>query len=643
MSKYTFEQLTELPEEVHDHLFDPELNRKLASEVFSRLDPDLVDKVMDDILDVFFRVTTPNAFLSVLHDDIKDEKIFQSAAVNILGYAFLPLANHLNTDIKALISQNGGDPNLFRKKIPARDAVSRIRARAELKIDDPRISHRLNNILENKILGVRTDTQTAEMLSGPVKTSGVGLDAATAQVLIALAGEEAKLLQTVGVSVVPDEEYDAEQAKAAAPPPPEAAPAETAEEEAAADEAILNEELGPLPGAEPVAAPAAPVQAEVAPAAPPKETFETVSLADAKDIEAAAKTVETREDTTAVKSAEDLQSGMVDEAVAISGVKLADEDMARRFKTLVNLYFRDLRDELETKSKLTMPVASGGMGLDDAEAERVLSMLRPKLEDFQSLMSARTAAAKDKYVTDLSEKQMNEADREQQKETDKLDAMFGALVQRAGGKNAPPPAPPAPEPVRPSQPKFIPVTAPIRPALAPAAASAAPVPAKPAAPTAPPPPGLPVKPAMTPPVPPSAPPVVPAAPKPQPAPEPAREARGVVADVRIVPKLTGPIDELRSISVTDFRRLSKDPHEATLKIKDKIDLLEEQSFEARASGIKAWQESEANRLYLELLRKSLEGKPILEIIADKESKEETTLNKAEFDAIMELNRKLRFG
>ncbi len=391
--------------------------------------------------------------------------------------------------------------------------------------------------------------------------------------------------------------------------------------------------VAPAAAAPEPAAPEAPAPAAAPPPPePPKETFVTVQPADTAEIAAAAETVEKKVDTQKVKTVDEMLDGMVDEAVAISGVKLADEDMARRYKTMVKLYFRDLRDELETKSKLTMVVASGGMGLDDNEAERVLSMLRPKLEDFHALMSGKIAAGKERYVSELAEKQLTETERTEQAEADKRDSMFGELIERAGGKAQPQAAPgvavpPAPiEPIRPAEPKFIPVMAAPKPAPVPPVELPKP---------------------FTPPVPPLAPakpPVASAAPKPAPVP-PAfpKETKTVVADVKVVPKLTGPIDELRSITVKDFRRLSKDPHEATLKIKDKIDLLEDQSFEARAGGIKAWQESEANRVYLDLLRKSLEGKPILDIIADRESKGETTLNKAEFDAIMELNRKLRFG
>ncbi len=97
------------------------------------------------------------------------------------------------------------------------------------------------------------------------------------------------------------------------------------------------------------------------------------------------------------------------------------------------------------------------------------------------------------------------------------------------------------------------------------------------------------------------------------------------------------------MSIVDFRRLSKTPKEATLKIKDKIDLLAEESFERKTEGIKAWQASEANRTYLSMLRTSLEGEPLPQVIAKLQNANQPVLTKEEFDAIMELNRDLRFG
>ena len=113
-------------------------------------------------------------------------------------------------------------------------------------------------------------------------------------------------------------------------------------------------------------------------------------------------------------------------------------------------------------------------------------------------------------------------------------------------------------------------------------------------------------------------------------------------DVRFTPKLVGPVEELRATTLTDFRRLSKDPKEAALKIRDKVDLIGQESYTQRIAAVTAWQESEVYRLYLEVLRESLGGgKPPKEVIAGRNAAGKPTLTDAEFAAIMELSRTLR--
>jgi hypothetical protein len=301
----------------------------------------------------------------------------------------------------------------------------------------------------------------------------------------------------------------------------------------------------------------------------------------------------------------------------LSGVRFENDDMARRFRGLLSLYFRDLRDWLETKSKMTMSAASGGMGMSDGEAERVMALMKVKAEEYRVSTSARTEQEKQQYVQAQSEKMMGAADREAQKEKETLDARFATLTGKPPAAITAAPVP-APAPAS-GQPKIIPVIS---------------LDKKPSAvPVAPPPPNLPVAP--VPPAPPAS--TAPAAVK------AAMQPTATVSDVKFTPQLTGPVEELRALTLKDFRRLSKDPSEATLKVKDKIDLLEDQGFELKTQGIKAWQDSETSRLYLDMLRKSLEGKPVTDVIAELEGKGESVLTKAEFDAVMALNRQLRFG
>ena len=319
--------------------------------------------------------------------------------------------------------------------------------------------------------------------------------------------------------------------------------------------------------------------------------------AEEKEAAAAAASAPKQQIKQDVAAVDRAWEGMADEAVTAAGLPL-DDDLRRRFRTVAVLYFRDLRDELETVSKLTMPVTAGGMGLSDADAERVMAGLRERNAAFQKEAAVRQAEEKAKFAAEAAARQENEATEQASREKKQLDSVYSRITNKILRHEAPPPKPP----------RVIPVVA-GTPAASPAAP--APVPATPA--------NLPT------------------------ASSPAPAVRPVFTDVVAPPKLIGPVEELRRLTVADFRRLSKDPREACLKVRDKIDLLADQAFELKTQGIKAWQESAVNKLYLEILRLSLEGTPVADIIAKREHDGDPTLSKIEFDAIMDHNRKLRFG
>jgi len=116
-----------------------------------------------------------------------------------------------------------------------------------------------------------------------------------------------------------------------------------------------------------------------------------------------------------------------------------------------------------------------------------------------------------------------------------------------------------------------------------------------------------------------------------------------IEDVKFRPRLTGPIEEIRSMNLTDFRRLAPTPKEAIEKILAKIDILEEESFTRKIQAVQAWKESDVCRLYLELGDQSMEQKkPLAEVIAERQKNSQPTLTEEEFGAVMELNRRLRY-
>ncbi len=122
-----------------------------------------------------------------------------------------------------------------------------------------------------------------------------------------------------------------------------------------------------------------------------------------------------------------------------------------------------------------------------------------------------------------------------------------------------------------------------------------------------------------------------------------KDGKVKMEDVKHVPKLTGPIDELREMSLLNFRRLSRNPRDAVLKIKKKISFLEEESYTKRFEGIKAWRQSPVNKLYLEIGQESIiNKKPINVIIQNRKQARKPYLSELEFKAVMDLNKDLRF-
>ncbi len=114
-------------------------------------------------------------------------------------------------------------------------------------------------------------------------------------------------------------------------------------------------------------------------------------------------------------------------------------------------------------------------------------------------------------------------------------------------------------------------------------------------------------------------------------------------DVKFVRKLIGPIEELETMTIIDFRRISSDPVVAAKKIKEKVTLLEKELYTKRAEGILAWHKSEVSRFYRLLGQASMaEGRGIEQIIAERQQAGKPTLTLEEFNAIMELNRELRY-
>lgn len=116
-----------------------------------------------------------------------------------------------------------------------------------------------------------------------------------------------------------------------------------------------------------------------------------------------------------------------------------------------------------------------------------------------------------------------------------------------------------------------------------------------------------------------------------------------MADIRAPYRVLGPVDELRTMSLDEFRRLGTTVADATKKLMEKINLLEEESYTKRADGIAAWKQSPVNQLYLDVGRASMEAaKPVEDVIHERQQAGTPTLTIDEFTGVVDLNRLLRF-
>ncbi len=114
-------------------------------------------------------------------------------------------------------------------------------------------------------------------------------------------------------------------------------------------------------------------------------------------------------------------------------------------------------------------------------------------------------------------------------------------------------------------------------------------------------------------------------------------------DIRPVPKVMGPIEELQFLDLINFRRLGKTPAEITAKIFSKIKLLEADGYDKMVAGVRAWRQSPVNRLYLKMVQEAI-GKGVTikdyAVAIQKEKKDYLTLE--EIEGILAMNSKLVF-
>jgi hypothetical protein len=127
------------------------------------------------------------------------------------------------------------------------------------------------------------------------------------------------------------------------------------------------------------------------------------------------------------------------------------------------------------------------------------------------------------------------------------------------------------------------------------------------------------------------------------APKNKQDVAAKVTDIAYSQKLVGPIEELGTMGIVEFRRLSSDPMEAARKVLGLLDLLESDDYEQRVRGVQAWRKSPLQNLYISLTQESLlRSMAITDIASSRRNKGEMTLSISEIDAIVEINNRIKF-
>lgn len=475
-------------------------------------------------------------------------------------------------------------------------AASEIASVAGFSLMGGQMRERLRELIISKIKGVRIDAEVRDVLTRQADFGGLGLDAATADK--AIAGMTSLLSSA---QIMSEDEYGdwlAEEArKKAAPPEPK--PVATTEEE---------KEIEAIKARMP-AVPAAP-------------------------------------------------KSVLDEAVQMTYAKLtnrpADEYLDSRLKHVISSRLRDVRSSFELKQLLQRDTKVGGLGLANGEAEAMSNQIEEGYASYHDKIMAEEKQSLDLQLEEQKKKveqrrtreaeehaewyrEKVQARRQGEEEQKKFAQQFKQKLEVAA----------AAEPVHPIDLKekraetarfgeLVPAVAAGAVPVMQTASNVAPVPAKPS--------GIEAKPM-------SAPAAVQMA---RPEVKVSKATAELMAsapiqkprmeDVKVAsPRLMGPVQELRGLTLSEFRRIAKDPEIALQKIVQKVEILGQESFERRIEGIKAFQESGLQKSYMSLVGESFRtGRAITELAEAKRAKGEDVPSPAELSAVISLNSKLHF-
>jgi len=362
----------------------------------------------------------------------------------------------------------------------------------------------------------------------------------------------------------------------------------------------------------------------VAPVSPPTSELKVKGASfffspdDEEEIKKLTKKIVTAEDSSMAPAAVD---DKLKEIISRTQINFGSADLADRFSQILRTYLRGIRNKFEAKATLMKPFLNGGLSFDDDSAEKVMSSVDKILnskpgEPIKPLPKIRMPELEQSGFT--SRREISRDAAYDFSKLAKRDDKIKNDLKKLDTKHELAPLTPAV------------ISVPIAQKNAPKIKEKSPV--------------LPraeIKPIQ--PAPKSDLSEMPLIKRRFEAENLNQNQKVKIEDVKYVPRVMGPLDEIRHMDLINFRRLDKNPLKSADKIKSKINLLEEENYGKKLEGVKLWRLSPINKLYLEIGRLSIgENKPVDVIIEERKMAGADYLTVDEFKVIMDLNKSLRF-
>ncbi|MBU2229259.1 hypothetical protein KJ810_02520 [Patescibacteria group bacterium] len=284
-------------------------------------------------------------------------------------------------------------------------------------------------------------------------------------------------------------------------------------------------------------------------------------------------------------------SAVVKEIADQAGVRFSEELLQKRFGSLIMSRLRDIRTSVQLRELLARSKKVGGLELDLEKVDQIVKATDEKAKTFHDNDTIKTMEMRQRM-------KMQEAEKEKTQQEKMRGAVAHEQIKKAVldlqkknefEKEIEPAPLPEPIPQEPKKKKFAPII-----------------------------------------------------PKMQ-RPMPEFDNRPKIVDIKTPSRLMGPVEEIRSLNLVDFRRLGENPQEAIGKIKEKVDLLEEESFTKKAEAIQAWKKSEIYQIYLDIGNEGMnKSKSVQDVITSRKMDGRSYLTNEEFEAVGDLNKQLRF-